>query len=261
MNLAKSNCEQYWTRSTEAVAAGQYELHVDPPFIEFTGLSRSIAAMAEAVSLRETQLRSAISEREHLLREIHHRVKNNLQIVVSLLNLEMGTLSNPELAAALTSSMERIRSMGLVHETLYGQSRLDEVDLGDYTGYLLDYLASSYQRQGTSIERRIAPTRLSLDQALPCGLILNELITNAFKYGVGDRPEARIIVSIEEETALLQLSVEDDGPGLQAGFDPLTSKSLGLSLVRSLAEQLGGSTNWKNLERGGTLATVRFPRV
>ena len=179
-----------YVHKTEAVAAGRYELHMDSPFIEFDSLSKSITAMAEAVSGREEELRSAVSEREHLLREIHHRVKNNLQIVVSLLNLEMGTLSNPEQATALTSSIERIRSMGLVHETLYGQSRLDEVDLGDYAGHLLDYLSSSYRRPGTAIERRISSSRLSLDQALPCGLILNELITNAFKYGVGDRPEA-----------------------------------------------------------------------
>ena len=250
-----------YVHKTEAVAAGHYELHVDSPFIEFDGLSKSITAMAEAVSIREGELRTAVAEREHLLREIHHRVKNNLQIVVSLLNLEMGTLSNPEQAVALTSSMERIRSMGLVHETLYGQSRLDEVDLGDYTGHLLDYLSSSYGRHGTSIERRIASIKLSLDQALPCGLILNELITNAFKYGVGDRSGARLNVSLSEEQAFLVLSVEDDGPGFSAGFDPLTSKSLGLSLVRTLAEQLYGSASWTNLEQGGTLAIVRFPRV
>ncbi|MGD9941166.1 MAG: sensor histidine kinase [Clostridia bacterium] len=250
-----------YVRKTEAVAAGQYELHVDPPFIEFDGLSRSIAAMAEAVSRREGELRSAVSEREHLLREIHHRVKNNLQIVVSLLNLEMSTLPNPEQTAALTSSIERIRSMGLVHETLYGQSRLDEVDLGDYTGHLLDYLSSSYRRQGTSIERRITTTRLSLDQALPCGLILNELITNAFKYGVGDRSEARIIVSLTEEPGFLVLSVQDDGPGFRDDFNPRESSSLGVSLVRSLAEQLDGTANWTNPDTGGTLVTVRFPRA
>lgn len=250
-----------YVRKTEAVAAGHYELHVGSPFIEFDGLSRSITAMAEAVSRREEELRSAVSEREHLLREIHHRVKNNLQIVVSLLNLEMGTLSNPEQAAALNSSMERIRSMGLVHETLYGQSRLDEVDLGDYTGHLLDYLSSSYGRHGTSIERRIASIKLSLDQALPCGLILNELITNAFKYGVGDRSGAQLIVSLTEEPAFLVLSVEDDGPGFSPDIDPLISHSLGVSLVRSLAEQLGGKAIWRNLDTGGILAAVRFPRV
>jgi two-component sensor histidine kinase len=250
-----------YVRKTEAVAAGQYELHVDPPFIEFDGLSRSIAAMAGEVSRREAELHSAVSEREHLLREIHHRVKNNLQIVVSLLNLEMGSMSNPELAVALNSSIERIRSMGLIHETLYGQSRLDEVDLGDYTGHLLDFLSSSYGRQGTSIERRITTTRLPLDQALPCGLILNELITNAFKYGVGNRPEARIMVSLTAEPAFLVLSVEDDGPGFREGFDPRTSSSLGVSLVRSLAEQLDGAADWTNPDTGGTLAMVRFPRA
>jgi two-component sensor histidine kinase len=252
--------EEY-ERKTEAVAAGQYELYVESPFIEFDGLSRSIAAMAEAVSCREGELRSAVSEREHLLREIHHRVKNNLQIVVSLLNLEMSNLPNQEQTAALTSSIERIRSMGLVHETLYGQSRLDEVDLGDYTGHLLDYLSSSYRRQGTSIERRITTTRLSLDQALPCGLILNELITNAFKYGVGNRPEARIIVSLTEEPAFLTLSVQDDGPGFHEDFNPKASSSLGVSLVRSLAEQLDGTADWTNPGLGGTLATIRFPRT
>lgn len=250
-----------YVQKTESVATGHYELQVDSPFIELAGLSSSITAMAKAVSRRERELHSAVSEREHLLREIHHRVKNNLQIVISLLNLEMGTLSDPEQSAALNSSMERIRSMGLVHETLYGQSRLDEIDLGDYTGHLLDYLSSSYSRQGTSIERRIISTRLSLDQALPCGLILNELITNAFKYGVGDRSGSKLIVSLTEDGAFLILSVQDDGPGFRAVFDPLTSSSLGVCLVRSLAEQLGGKASWSCPEPGGTLATVRFPKA
>jgi len=249
-----------YSSRTEAVAAGHYELRVGSPYIEFDGLSRSISAMAEAVSRREDELRSAVAEREHLLREIHHRVKNNLQIVASLLNLELGTLSDPEQAAALNSSMERIRSMGLVHETLYGQSRLDEVNLGDYARNLLDYLAVSYLRPGLAIERNLSDCRLSLEQALPCGLILNELLTNAFKYGTGDRSEAKLIVNLTEDQAFLILSVGDDGPGFRSDFDPLTSSSLGVSLVRSLTEQLGGAVAWKRLETGGTLATVRFPR-
>ncbi len=213
-----------YVQKTEAVAAGRYKLQVDSPFVEFNGMSRSITAMAKAVSHREGELRRTVSEREQLLREIHHRGAG-------------------------------------ARDPVYGQSWLDEVDPGDYTGHLLDYLSSSYGRHGTSIERRIATTRLSLDQALPCSLILNELITNAFKYGVGDRSGAKLIVSLMEEPAFLVLSVEDDGPGFQQDFDPLTSSSLGVSLVRSLTEQLGGTASWSNRNHCGTLASVRFPKV
>ena len=248
-----------YIRQVGAIASGRYDLRIHSEFSEFDILSTGIETMASAVSCREAELRAAVAEREALLKEVHHRVKNNLQIVASLLNLELHTLPDPVTAAAFVSSMDRIRSMGLIHETLYGQENLSSVAFDDYARRLIGDLRSVYGKAGVTLTQDLAHVLISLDQAMPCGLILNELITNAFKYGVADRSTAELLVRLGVSGDDIELSVSDDGPGLPDDLDSGAIKGLGLRLIRTLASQLDGTVSWEPRPAGsGLKAMLRF---
>lgn len=244
----------------QAVADGFYGNEVSSPFREIVPLSRSIGLMGKAVAEREGKLRSALGEREQLLREIHHRVKNNLQIIISLLNLEVARMPEGSDTASFSASIDRIYAMGLIHQILYSQDRLDAVDIGDYSERLLSYMGGAYGRPGIRIEHSLESIRAPLDRALPYGLALNELATNAFKYGAASPASALIRVSLAMEGSYVALRVDDDGPGLPASLEAGNTESLGMSLVRSLADQLSGSVAWESGgARTGVRATFRFP--
>ncbi|OHD24833.1 MAG: hypothetical protein A2Y38_18770 [Spirochaetes bacterium GWB1_59_5] len=242
-----------------AVADGRYDLKVPSTYLEFGALSVSIETMALAVANRETELHRTVAERESLLKEVHHRVKNNLQIVVSLLNLEMNMLTDPETASAFGISIDRIRSMGLIHETLYGQERLDSIELNEYACKLISELSKAYGSFRVALKRNDEQILVSLNQAMPCGLILNELITNALKYAADGRVDAEIIVELRKSGDDVTVSVTDDGPGLAPGFKPEDSEGLGLQLIRTLAEQLGGTASFEpRPDRSGLRASLEF---
>lgn len=242
-----------------AVADGRYDLKVPSTYQEFRALSTSIETMAAAVANRETESRKTVAERESLLKEVHHRVKNNLQIVVSLLNLELNMLTDPETASAFGISIDRIRSMGLIHETLYSQDRLDSIELNEYTRRLVNELTKAYGTCRVVLKKNDEQILVSLNQAMPCGLILNELITNALKYAVSGRSDAEVIVELRTSGDSIIVSVTDDGPGLKPGFVPEESKGLGLQLIRTLAEQLGGTASFEaRPDKTGLHASLTF---
>jgi len=248
-----------YIRQVGAVADGRYDLKVPSTYQEFSALTASIETMASAVAIRETDLRRTVAERESLLKEVHHRVKNNLQIVVSLLDLEMNMLTDPETASAFGISIDRIRSMGLIHETLYGQDRLDSIELNEYSRRLISELTAAYGTCRVDLKRHDGQILVSLNQAMPCGLILNELITNAFKYAAAGRNDAEIIVELIKSADTITVSVTDDGPGLKPGFEPADSEGLGLQLIRTLAEQLGGSASFgARQDKSGLHACLEF---
>jgi two-component sensor histidine kinase len=195
----------------------------------------------------EDELKRSLSEKETLLKEIHHRVKNNLQIVSSLLTLQMEQMTTREARAMLTESVHRVRSMALVHQHLYGSTSLERVDLGAYAQHLtetLRYVLAPHAR----VEVDASSVEATSEHAIPLGLVLNELLTNAFKYGCPTReagevrpPDAwDVRVELTEAQRRLRLVVTDRGPGLPTGFDPQRTSSLGLQLVRSLTRQLKG---------------------
>lgn len=174
---------------------------------------------------RQDELQSALKEREVLLREVHHRVKNNLQIISSLISMD----------SSIERIQDRIYSMALVHDQLYHLQRFSEVDLVQYLGSLCSDLANAFQLgDRLNIESASNSIFIPYDRAIPLGLVVNELVVNAAKYAIKTSPDGKIHVKIISETPLV-IRVEDDGPGFQEKSD-----GTGLKLVRMLLEQLKG---------------------
>ncbi len=192
--------------------------------------------------LEETQKR--LNEKEVLLKEVHHRVKNNLQVISSLLSLQSARIADTRVKNALRESQNRVRSMALIHEKLYQSADLAQVDFAAYLRSLVTFLAQSYRERtdAVALEVHSADVQLDLETALPCGLIVNELVSNALKHGFPDDRTGTIWVSLESsEGGGLCLRVRDDGIGFPEGASLEPSQSLGLSLVRTLTDQIGGA--------------------
>jgi two-component sensor histidine kinase len=208
----------------------------------------------------EGLLQNLLSEKESLLKEIHHRVKNNMQIISSLLRLQSGQSSHPDAKATLLDMQNRVRSMALIHEHLYRSENLAAVDLADYLKGLCQQLSRTFASPPGNIQLHLnlASIRLEIDRAIPCGLLVNELVSNAFKHAFpgGRSGEVRVELHALTDGTGWQLRVADNGVGLPPGFalDDLTS--LGLKLVSDLTRQLGA-----RLEIGagpGTVFEVEF---
>lgn len=207
----------------------------------------------------QEQIQASLKEKEVLLKEIHHRVKNNLQIVSSLLKLQSGYIKDQEAQELFKDSYNRVRSMALIHEKLYRSSDLARIDLKDYIGNLVTNLVSSYRGRSNPIEVHLNIENISLDidTAIPCGLIINELVSNAFKYAFADQSPGKIQVEflgVSEQS--YQLKVSDNGAGLPEGFDLEQAETLGLQLVFNLTEQLEGTIEVDNNQ--GACFIIKF---
>jgi two-component sensor histidine kinase/HAMP domain-containing protein len=222
-----------------------------------TSLEKEVAERKGA----EEQARASLQEKEVLLKEIHHRVKNNLQIITSLLNLQTDQVKDTGTLRALRDSQARVRSMALIHEKLYQSKSLAKIDFGEYVQSLVNDLFRSYQRSLGVIELdvQVDEVALNLDYAVPCGLILNELITNALKYAFPNGRKGVLHIELRTElNQTLHLRVADNGVGLPAGLDVFTSKSLGLQLVNSLVAQIGGTLAVESGEGAGFLVSFTY---
>lgn len=192
----------------------------------------------------EEKLKDSLQEKEVLLREIHHRVKNNLQMVSSLLNLQAGAIKNPQVVAALKESEKRVATMALIHERLFQSDNLAKIDFGEYAQNLLDSLARSYTHPQVDIQLdlALAQAELPIDVAISCGLIINELFSNAIKYAFPERQSGRIRVEFFlNEQQHCTLLIADDGIGLPEAINFQTTTSLGLRLVNALVRKLRGN--------------------
>ena len=221
---------------------------------------RDISLDREAEADTAERLRGLLADRELLLAEVNHRVKNSLAQVASMVRLQARAVDHPDARDALEKTLDRIMAVGRVHEQLY---RADDAvglfDAGRYAEGLARDLVESLGREDVRLETEIEPVMLEVRHAVPLALILNELITNALKYGCpADRP-SRIKVGFETEGELLRLSVADDGDGLPSAFSPAASKSLGMRAIQVLARQLGGSFEIGHPKAGASFAVV-FPR-
>lgn len=220
-------------------------------------LEDEIIQRQEAQSQAETSLR----ERELLLKEIHHRVKNNMQIVSSLLRMQARRLGDPRILEIINDSRNRIGAIALVHKALYRPDSLSSVSLREYIEELTTQLVDFYagEHEGVSLVTEVEPVTINIETATPCGLIINELVTNSFKYAFpGDR-KGKISVTLQRKSQgdgyLLQ--VADNGIGLPAGFDIRRGDTLGLQLVVNLAEhQLQGQV--EVFSNGGTTFNITF---
>jgi two-component sensor histidine kinase/ABC-type amino acid transport substrate-binding protein len=199
----------------------------------------------------EAKARAALAEKEILLREVHHRVKNNMQIVSSLVSLQEGTMSDESDRSRFHDLQQRIRSMARVHELLYETSDFASIDLGDYLKRMVEELCSGYGCLAVEVEAD--PIRIPLEKAMPLALIANELVTNAIKYSSSPAP---ILVRLRKEGASHELRVRDGGAGPKGDIDPGHGKTMGFVLVHSLTRQLGGTLSF---QRGdGFSVTVAF---
>jgi two-component sensor histidine kinase len=191
----------------------------------------------------EQQLKTSLAEKEVLLQEIHHRVKNNLQVISSLLYLQSKTIDDPQVLSILQESRHRVRSMALVHEHLYQADYPTHVDAVKYVRTLTGYLMRSYEVRADQIELQLTvdDLRLGIDTAVPCGLLINELVSNALKHAFPNGRTGKIQVAFQAmANGDYQLTVADDGIGLPGTFEEQSSDSLGLRLVQTLTHQLDG---------------------
>ncbi len=210
----------------------------------------------EAAMQVQTEL---LQQRETMLREIHHRVKNNMQVMSSLLSLQARVASNPEISRMLEQNQNRIQSMALLHELLYQSDDLAVVDFSKYIRRMVDHLFRSYgvDTRTIRLHTELDAVGLELDDALPCGLLISEVISNCLKHGFPDgrEGEVRILLRRQSATAVV-LVLSDTGVGLPGDLDWTTSRSLGLRLVRSLAQQLRASLEIHS--QGGTEVHLAF---
>jgi PAS domain S-box-containing protein len=208
--------------------------------------------------LAEESLRQLVEQKEILMKELQHRVKNSLAVVSSLLGLEMAELSDAGAKKAFADARSRIRSVASIYERLYLSGKLDRVDLGVYIRDLSESLFKTYAPESGKIRLRAGFDDISLDtkRAVPLGLIVNELITNALKYAYPEGAAGEIRVELRKSGETVTLDVGDDGAGLPEGFEPKAGGGMGLNLVRMLTEQIDGRLDFRKGK--GTGFTVRF---
>ena len=206
----------------------------------------------------QEQIGAALTEKTVLLNEIHHRVKNNLQVITSLLNLQAGRARDPAVHALIAESRDRVQAMALIHQLLFERRDWSLVQLGPYLRRLGDLLSSTYGHSRIELEVEADDVELDVQRAVPCGLLVNELVTNAFKHAFPGERTGRIRIELRREAdGCARLRVSDTGRGLPEDLDIERSESLGMQLIPLLAEQVGGKLN---VERGsGARFELRFP--
>jgi two-component sensor histidine kinase len=200
------------------------------------------------IEKQKISMENTLRQKEVLLKEIHHRVKNNLQIISGLLELQYSSLEDKKQGIALREGQARVKSMALIHQKLYQTEDLAFVNLKDYIDELINYLKGVfYSTKSLKIKLQIEEINLDIDTAIPLGLILNEMISNSFKYAVKSTEDLIITINVSQiRPGEYQLTLTDNGPGMPEGFDFSNSTSLGLNLIKRLSQQLFGSFIYKN---------------
>lgn len=215
--------------------------------------------ITEKKNARE-QLLQSLNEKEVLLKEVHHRVKNNLQVISSILNLQSSFVKDEAILEILQESQNRIKSMSFIHETLYQTKNFSSIDFSDYITNIGNNLVRSYQLYENKIQIRytLQHVHLDLDIAIPCGLIINELVSNALKYAYPGDTKGVIEVGLKQKDNIVTLTVADKGIGLPGDLDIENNESLGLQLVLALVEQINAKMEVQN--NGGTIFIINFKK-
>jgi PAS domain S-box-containing protein len=194
------------------------------------------------IALEVEKKDSSIKEKEVLLKEIHHRVKNNLQIISSLLNLQSGYIKDKDSIEVFKESQNRVRSMALIHEKLYQSKDMSQINFSEYVSELVSNLFSSYSLNSEHItyHQDINNILLGIDLAINLGLIINELVSNAFKHAFSPDIKGNLFIRMKKDDKKYELSIEDDGVGFSPEINFKKTESLGLQLIITLVEQIGG---------------------
>lgn len=223
-----------------------------------------LLALVQDITLRkqvEEKLKSSLNEKTVLLKEVHHRVKNNMQIISSLLNLQASRIQDEDVRAIFKDSQNRIRTMAIVHERLYSSQNFDRIEFKPYIRSLTDSLFRSYNTTQSRIQLEIEADDIHLDlnQAIPLGMIVNELISNALKHAFPGNSPGRIKLEFRKDMSdLLRLTVRDDGVGMRIRADMLP-QGFGMEMVKTLTEQIDGRLTFSS-EKGTTIE-LHFPRT
>ena len=212
------------------------------------------------INQKNINLRHLLDEKEWLLKEIHHRVKNNLQTVISLLNSQSAYLDNDMALSAIKNSQHRIHSMSLIHQKLYNSENISTINMPNYIKELIEYLKDSFSlAQRIRFEVKITPLELDVVQAIPLGLILNEAITNSIKYAFPDDRTGMIYITLETTTEnQYLLTISDNGIGTETDFTETKANSFGMSLIKGLSDDLEAKFTMEN--NNGTILKIEFPQ-
>jgi PAS domain S-box-containing protein len=262
MSLLRSGSMQtYETEVMHADGSAHDNIFYKAPFYNPDGtLGGLIGTMLDITERKhiEERLRGSLQEKEVLLKEVHHRVKNNMQIISSLLNLQLSDVDQEPVRQILEESQNRIRSIALVHERMYKSSDLSRIDFSEYLKSMCNQLLLTYLSTTERVKITVDGTsiHLGVDQAVPCGLILNELISNSLKHAFpGSRPGTVKIHLNDKDHCTI--TIEDDGVGLPENFGMDSAQSMGMQLVSALVEQLEGTITFDRTP--GTQFTITFP--
>lgn len=250
--LKSKNEESHW-----------YHIFLNP--ISNDTQQNEISCIAYDISDRkkiDKQILLALKEKEILLKEVHHRVKNNLQVISSLMSLQKSFVKNPQLTQILEESQSRIATMSYIHESLYRHTDFSSISFSEYLERLSTNLISSYSTPDCDVQLNtsLEDVFLTLDQAIPSGLIVNELVSNALKYAFVGKKEGVVVLRVAKVLEKIEIEVSDNGWGLPENFDINKGDTLGLYLIQALTEQLGAELVVKSNERGakGSSFLIRF---
>lgn len=264
-NKALKGSAQHFEISMKDVRNNEFwlEVYLSPIVLE-DGAINEIACLAHEITDKkyaESKIKDSLNEKEVLLKEVHHRVKNNLQVISSILNLQSSYVNDANTLSILRESQNRIKSMSFIHESLYQTKNFSSINFSEYITNLTKNLVHTYQisPNKTSLRYEIEELSLNLDQAIPCGLIVNELVSNALKYAFPDDTDGELFIGLFADGDKVQIKVEDNGVGLPKDFDYENTNTLGLQLVLTLVEQLDG--NLKLDSEDGTKYFITFTRI
>ena len=238
------------------------EVFINPIF-NIDGQVSEISIVAHDISEKKTtsmKVVSSLKEKETLLKEIHHRVKNNLQVISSILNLQSSYVEDEKTLSILQESRNRIRTMAIIHENLYKTEDFSSINFSEYIENLTSNLISSYRiNEEVILIKNLDNVQIVLDQAIPCGLILNEIITNSLKYAWQQNEKGTIFISLKEKKEIVFIEISDDGIGLPFDFNNHATDTLGLQLVTTLIDQLEGDINVDI--QNGTKYLIKFDKT
>lgn len=249
-NVTTYNNQKVWTSST-----------LTPIYDEFGTLKKFIIVDADITTGKkmQQQIEASLKEKDVLLKEIHHRVKNNLQIIISLLNLQSGYIKDETTLKAVKDGQSRVRSMALVHEKFYQSDTVTEIDFGEYLKKLCQFLYQSYGDKTDRIEVVIKGEQilLDMDTAMPCALLVNEVVSNAYKYAFPGQRAGTISIVMKRQNGKTVLGIYDNGVGFPSDYDFEKTDSLGMQLVQALTSQIDGEL--KVSQENGSAFEVTFP--